>query len=173
MKKNIKIIIGVIIIIVIALVLIFLLPKEKEENKEIKMSYELKPLSSFDICLDSSNCPFFNGKLTYAKMEVKTNVSEISDAVQKINKDTKKYYNESKNSKAPENSCQENAKSFKHSFHVVTDYYEYETNDYINIGVKRVTYDLCNGTENHLTPEIYIYDKDKGKMINQDTLSLS
>lgn len=171
MRKNTKklliillIILAILIVITIAS-LIILLTQDKKE----KSDYKLDGLKEFSMCVDENNCPLPGGRATYAYMEMDTNIKVINDKLTSINKDTEKYYKKAKNSDMKSSECAENSKYFTHSFHTNNQYYQYENNNYISIGVKRVTYNLCTNESKSLKPEIYIYDKKTDKIINQDS----
>ena len=164
-KKIIIVLLIVLTILIIVTVVSLILLNNKEDKK---INYELEPLKEFSVCKNNSSCHAPGGNYSYNYMSLDTDIKEVQASIDKINKETKKLYNKSKKSNMDAKECKEASNTYKHSFHSNTQYYQYENDNYISIGAKRVTYNLCTNESNQLRPEIYIYDKKQEKIISQE-----
>lgn len=163
--KRIKIII---IITIIAIALIFtgfiILYEEKDStdiNKVDYSKYSLEEIEGSNVCL-TDQCgiyPYANYLLSY-----KTNIKEIDDIVDKINQDTKEYYDNYKTKEI----CNEKKGIYKYNNIMSTEYYIYANQDIINISIIRTDINLCTESQRIQPIESYIYDLKSNKIMSQE-----
>ena len=94
-------------------------------------------------------------------------IKEINKIVDKINKDTDKYYKMIKNSNLNAKECETVKDKYNYRKRIDTDYNSYTNKDYITISVKRIITDVCTNKVQDQQVESYIFDRKQNKMLSQ------
>ncbi len=170
-KKYLIISIVGIILVVVGGVILFL-PGSSNINKKMKAKYASLTFEedmNINFCVDSNNCPI-PGAGVYKKIKYDTNVDEIKEKIDSINKDTEKYYEKSNNSDAKE--CDAEMQQYiKKSYYVTSLFDIYSDEEIVSFTVTRSEIDYCNEEKNKVLPLVsYTYDLKEGKFLNNEDI---
>lgn len=119
------------------------------------------------MCINEENC----GTLTdgnYAKLVYESDFPEVKKAINKINDDTEKYYQESLSSTMDDPSCLAVKDIYKHSIQVFNDFSVKLKNDILGISVNRSKKNLCTQQRESMQVESYLFDTKSKKMLTQE-----
>ena len=122
-----------------------------------------------EVCKNKDNCPIAL-RTVYSMISMKTENDDIKKVLDKINKETKNRYNQTKNSKFDDSKCPNAKDIYNYSYLSTLDYSLYENDEYISISINRYNRDLCLNTNNMDKPESYIYSKKDNRFITGDDL---
>lgn len=170
-RKNAIMLIIVFIFIIISCVL-FLVKDSFEKNGIISKEYNNFDVDSsleVEVCKNKDNCPIAL-RTVYSMISMKTENDDIKKVLDKINKETKNRYNQTKNSKFDDSKCPNAKDIYNYSYLSTLDYSLYENDEYISISINRYNRDLCLNTNNMDKPESYIYSKKDNRFITGDDL---
>jgi len=103
----------------------------------------------------------------YDTLVINSSSKKLTKKIEKINNDTKQYYEQVKNSTTDNERCTAVKDKYYHEQRVVTNYYNYENEKYISIAVQRNIINLCTNEYNRKQIEWYLYDKSKDKLLTQ------
>lgn len=160
MKKRILILITLLFIILFLIVAVFI---SVAQDSDV---YELHETDRLNLC-KSNNCQYLN-TMIFADMEYNDDIAVIKETVDKINKDTNKYYKQVINSSFDDKACKKVENKFNYSKGVFSDYNSYTNEDYITFAVKRTLINVCTDEVTDLQVESYVYDRKTNKMLTQE-----
>lgn len=122
--------------------------------------------------LKITNCKVDDCQITpvdnYDTLVIDSSYKKLNKKIEKINKDTKKYYDETNSSTTNNERCIEVKDKFYHEQRVTTHYYNYENKKYISVAVQRNIINLCTNEYTRKQVEWYLYDKNKDKLLTQE-----
>ena len=165
----ITLIIFVLIVIAFACLIRYKNIEQKEETPQKQENFDVNQSLEVDICKNQENCPIAK-KTVYSMIEMKTDNEQIKKVLDKINKETKKRYNQTINSSFDNEKCPNNKDIYNYSYLSTLDYSLYENNDYISINIIRYNEDLCLNTNTMEKPKSYIFSKKENKFISDNDL---
>lgn len=173
MKKKRKVIIVVISILIILLVIlsVFLAKKylHSEAYNESKLAYHLDDKKiNLDLC-KKDNCIHAGNKLSYPILTLDYKIDSLQNEVEKINKKTEKIYKEDNNSSTSSPTCSKVKDTYKKRYVHTSSFEFFENDKYISLSVQRTKTDFCTDEASTDQAEISIYDKNKKKIISQES----
>lgn len=165
MKKKL-IIIGSIVtgVILLGLLLFFLLKDSESGTKPSQ--FELKNVEKIDVCINSNECIIENTSV-FADISFDTDIKELKEAIDEINKETQEYKNKMLKSDFSNSLCDEHDDNFKYSYRVLNQYYFYSNEKYISVAVGRNSFNTCSFATAGIKMKPAIYDKESKKMLSQ------
>lgn len=165
-KKNLIIgTIGGVLLLVVVIFGISIFAKKSDSSDKLFWDYPESKRRYIDMCkTDSCN---IRKKAQFLELELKNENKTMQKYVDKINKDTIKYYEMVQESDMSSDSCAKYKDKYLHSKMVDTHYENFENDDYMSISVLRTITDLCNGSSETLKPEVYLYNKKTKKIESQ------
>lgn len=167
-----------IIIIIIFIIAIFSLILGFSFNYFTKKNnYDKKNTNSTNFNVDYSlvikACKEDNKKchtnFLYPQITHKIKNEELQNTLQQINTTIKEKYNYSLSKKTDDNpSCSKVADKYNYYDVSAFDLSLYETANYISIMYRPENYNLCTEKKSDEAPQVYIYSKEKQKIITQE-----
>lgn len=125
---------------------------------------ELGDTKTINPCIDNANC--LPGDIVdYDFLTFSSGISEFDSVIDKINKDTKKYYNEALSSKSTDSTC---ASTYKNNFQFNSDYSLYKSKDYLSVSVIRSKLNLCTRENTPYPRETFIWGIKENKFLSQE-----
>jgi len=167
--NNKKIIILIIIAVIIILLAIFGIYKLLS-NGEVKNTnfWDYDHSNQIKICKqDEMNCHRTKYDV-YNLIELKYDYQELNDALDKVNKETMRLYEESLASDINDSACDKVRSKYNYRLSNFTHYENYENDSVISIAIQRMQTDLCTTDVKSSTFETIVYDKKNHKMLTQD-----
>lgn len=170
-KKNIYLIVIVIILLIILIsisVYKSISPKKANNIKEADTYnfYNYDTKNKLKIC-KTDKCKVLK-EVDYELLSIEYNIPELKKAIEKINNDTLKYYEDSKKSKVEGTECEKVKNLYNYRIITTSIFSNCETNDYISIAITRKHSDLCTEKAVDDDIEVYIYDKSQEKILTTD-----
>lgn len=172
-KKNIYLIVIIVIllIILISISVFKTISPTKSNNNSIKEAdtdnfYNYETKNKVKVC-KKDKCKALK-EVDYELLSIEYNIPELKKKVEKINNDTLKYYDETKNSKVEGTECEKVKDIYNYRTITTSIFSNCEINDYISIAVTRKHKDLCTNKTIDDDIEVYIYDKSKEKILTID-----
>ena len=166
-KKN---LIGIILIlvaiisIIIGIVIYFINPTPKDKKEANIQSERI-----VDYCVVPNECPH-PVPSTFADVTYETKNKEFNDWLEKVNKETDAYYEETKKSNTNDSACSEVKNVYKHSIRNVVNYSLYTGEKYVSVSVHRFSQNLCTGDITPIATETFIYDQENDKKTTKEEL---
>lgn len=164
MKKNNKIIIVLIILLLVLLlsgiVVYNVFHKEEDTFFQYDQKYTIENCKTDDCKMPR--------EIKYDLLELKTEIPELDSAIETINQKTIDYYNQTKNSNLNSEVCVQVKDLYNYRFITLSFFSNYETDKYMTIAVSRQHKDMCTGEKTTDPTEVYIYDKNRKKIITDD-----
>lgn len=171
MKEK-KKIITVAIILILALVIIFIGVFFIIRNNSNKSFFDYPESERKTI----SNCKNDSCEISdvdyYDKIVLNKKYDALEKKIDKINKDTEKYYKLVNESDTNSSECFAVKDVYNHRYRSVFDFVNYDNKNYVSISISRINYDLCRNTIDYKPTESYIYDKKEKKIISQEEFKL-
>lgn len=115
----------------------------------------------------TDQCPFPE-KDSYNKLVLKKDYKALNKKIDKINQDTKKYYEQVKQTTTDTEKCAAVKDLYYHEQRVSTKYFNYENDKYVSIAVQRDIFNLCDNGFERKKIECYIYDKKSHNLLSQE-----
>lgn len=172
MKRKICVI-AIIILTIVVIAGIFVLISESIDKKGDKTTeynnFNVDQTLEVDICKNPDECSIAMTPV-YSLIEMDTDSQKVQKIISSINKETKKRYNQTLNSKFDSKTCPNAEKEYNYSYLSTIDYSLYENDDYISIALIRYNRDLCLDKTTTDKPEAYIYSKAKDNVLNQEEI---
>lgn len=168
MKNKILILLIIVAIALITSGLVLTLTA-KDDKSEImkKYTYSYENVRKVDVC-NSVDCSIVPSE--FPDLVYDTGNQAIQDVVNKINKETEKYYKQTKAYSTSDFKCKEVSNLYKYGNSVYTQFIIYESSKYTNITVYRIIDDLCTKNTLYTPMETYFYDKETKTMLSQKQL---
>lgn len=169
--KKIGIILAIIIfILIVCVVLVNLFDVASDDNVTIYNEYvTAKKYHNVSMCHTDENCDLNTMKFKLLHSNFKN--KKISKFIEKINNDTKSYYEIVQSSPTDENPvCLQLKDIYKYSAYIQTDYQIYTNNHLVSIAVNRELKDICTNESEILPYEVIVYDKEKKEFLSQNDL---
>ena len=158
MKKR----IFIIILFVIFLGVVFVVFNGKnKDDAVITFAKKDEP----DIC--KTNKCVYTSATYYPIIKVNTSNEELKRVVNKINKETNKRKQKMIKSDTLSKACENVSNKYNYSYLSNTNIKLYENSKYVSISVMRTDINLCTDESQNDKPEVYIYSKEKDKMLSQ------
>ena len=104
----------------------------------------------------------------YDTLVINFSSKKLTKKIEKINNDTKQYYEQVKNSTTDNERCTAVKDKYYHEQRVVTNYYNYENEKYISIAVQRNIINLCTNEYKLLTQQEF---KEAERITDQEITS--
>lgn len=168
-KKTLIIIISGLIVVITVLLYIFVF---QNRNNNVTGENEYKPgtvkeQKLLQPCKDTSDC-MFGERYIYAHLKFDTGIAQIDDVVKKINEKEDELYTLTVNSTLDNDDCKNVKSNLNFSHYYGAEYYTYESDKYVSIGVTYTSLDLCLNKYTGKQATAYIYDKTSKKMLTQE-----
>lgn len=149
----------------------FVVFRSNKINKEIVPKIEINSFGEVNPCLDTSNCQPF-AIVEYPNISYSSGTA-IDSKIEKINQDTKKYYQTAIDSDVSDGSCVSVNTIYNHSRQTFSDLYEYHNDDYLAFAISRIDINLCANLKDSQQMESYVYSIKEEKLLTQEELKES
>lgn len=134
----------------------------KDKTKKILTTKNIDP----KIC-KVKQC-FANYMGIYYTLSADTKNKELKKTIDNINNETIKQKNKTLKSNLNDASCSNVRKKYNYSYISNMNMQIYENDKYLSIAIQRENNNLCTNKSITSKPEVYIYSKEKEKIISQD-----
>lgn len=163
MKKVIFIILVIIGILLISFGAYYLINNNKKDIPKKLDGYDIVDFATIDTCLDEA-C---ENKITdyYSDISYDYDSQVLQDAIKKLNKKTKEYY-ELANSSTRDAECLISPSVNTKGTRISSNYSVYSDGKIITLNIQRTKYNICNNDSESYKPENYVYDTESDKMLS-------
>lgn len=162
-----------VIIIIVGLILMILgiilgtTKKTATPKENIKYdNFDVDENLTIDMCIAKENCDI-NPEAKYHLVTLKNAPKNFKTIIEQINKTTKNNYNNALSSTLEDPACALVKDKYKHSLIYYVDYNLFENSEFIIIDTKREETNLCTKESKIQAPEVYVFQKEKQKIITQ------
>ncbi len=128
-----------------------------------------KKYHNISMCHTEENCDLNTMEFKFLRSNFKN--KKVSNFIEKINDDTKSYYEIVQSSLTNENPlCLQFKDIYKYSAYIQTDYQIFSNSHFLSIAINRELKDICTNESEILPYEVIVYDKDEKKFLSQNDL---
>lgn len=131
-----------------------------------KKSFRIKEIKKVEMCKKAEGCLVDNPQY-FHWLDFDSNIKEVNDAIDKINANTQKYYDQVEKSNVDKKECENVKDIYNHSVNVFSFIKRNSDEKYISACVLRDVKNLCTNEVTKVTPEIFIYDVKAKRMLTE------